>query len=951
MSLALIAALPFIGALLPGLMIRAGRDICALATASATGLALIGLLLHAPAVFRGEVVHTRIEWLPGLGLNANFMLDGLGLLFAGLILGIGLLIILYARYYLSKSDPMGQFYTYLMLFQGAMVGIVLSDNILLLLVFWELTSLSSFLLIGYWKHLPEGRQGARMALAVTGMGGLAMIGGMLILGDIAGSYDISVILTQGDAIRASDWYLPALILILLGAFTKSAQFPFHFWLPHAMAAPTPVSAYLHSATMVKAGLFLMARLWPVLSGTEAWFLIVSTAGLITMVLGAKIALFKHDLKALLAFSTVSHLGLITMLLGLGTPEAAVVAVFHIINHATFKAALFMAAGIVDHETHTRDIRRLGGLRRLMPVTFVIVSVAALSMAGIPPLNGFLSKEMMLDATVHTAWWGSPWLLAALATVGAAFSVAYSFRLIAHVFLGPERDDYPHHPHDPGFGLWAAPALLVVLVVLIGLLPMTIAGDLVRVTAGAVTGSMPTVKITHWHGLVPALWLSVAAVVAGLAMLALHRPLQRVWDAAPRPEAKRIFDALVEALAGLARRMTDAAHDGALTRYLAIFVVTVVAAGVWAFLQGGHAPGLRIPTPVLPVPFAGWILLMACSLLLVALHRERLVALILIGVVGLVVSVTFIYLSAPDLALTQISVEVATVILLLLALNFLPKRTPRESTPGRRVRDLVIAGGAGLGSGLLIYALMMRDFAFPTISDYHLANAKTGGGGTNVVNVILVDFRGYDTFGEIIVLGIAALTIFALTEALLRGEANRRLLTWTHDQRRAADRHPLMFAVATRMILPVALMVGVFIFLRGHNEPGGGFIAGLIVAIAIVMQYMASGFDWAAARQRYPYHMIIGLGIFAAAFTGIGSWFADRPFLTSNYGYFQIPPMGEFELATAMAFDVGVFLCVVGAVMLALESLSRFAHRAGDRPSPYPMDIDPSRDLPQEAKDV
>ncbi|MFC3118483.1 proton-conducting transporter membrane subunit [Jhaorihella thermophila] len=306
----------------------------------------------------------------------------------GLILGIGLLIIIYARFYLSREDPMGQFYSYLLLFQGAMVGIVLSDNVLLLLIFWELTSLSSFLLIGYWRHLPEGRQGARMALAVTGAGGLAMIAGMLLLGHVAGSYDLTAILDQREAIQASPLYLPALVLILLGCFTKSAQFPFHFWLPHAMAAPTPVSAYLHSATMVKAGLFLMARMWPVLSGTEAWFYLVGTTGLLTMLIGAVIALFKDDLKALLAFSTVSHLGLITMLLGFGTKAAAIGAVFHIINHATFKAALFMTAGIVDHAAHTRDIKRLGGLRKLMPTTFTLATVAALSMAGIPPLNGF-----------------------------------------------------------------------------------------------------------------------------------------------------------------------------------------------------------------------------------------------------------------------------------------------------------------------------------------------------------------------------------------------------------------------------------------------------------------------------------------------------------------------------------------------------------------------------------
>ena len=334
--LILIAVLPFVGALLPGLMVRAGRTTSAVATATPTALALVMLIILSPRVLSGEVIQAELEWLPQLGLSASFFLDGLGLLFAGMILGVGLLITLYARFYLSSDDPMGQFYTYLLLFQGAMLGIVLSDNILLLLIFWELTSLSSFLLIGYWKHLPEGRQGARMALTVTGAGGLAMIGGMLILGNIVGSYNLTDILQAGDQIKASEWYLPALILILLGAFTKSAQFPFHFWLPHAMAAPTPVSAYLHSATMVKAGVFLMARMWPALAGTDAWFYIVASTGLVTMVLGAAIAIFKDDLKALLAFSTVSHLGFLTMLLGFGTEAAAVAAVFHIINHLTFK---------------------------------------------------------------------------------------------------------------------------------------------------------------------------------------------------------------------------------------------------------------------------------------------------------------------------------------------------------------------------------------------------------------------------------------------------------------------------------------------------------------------------------------------------------------------------------------------------------------------------------------
>ena len=943
MSPALIAVLPFIGALLPALLIRSGRSVAAFACGTATMLALTGLLLHAPAVMRGEVVTASFSWIPQIGLNASFRIDGLSLLFGSLILGIGLLIILYARYYLAKNDPVGVFYTYLMLFQGAMVGIVLSDNILLLLVFWELTSLSSFLLIGYWKHLPEGRQGARMALTVTGMGGLAMIAGMMILGQIAGTYEISGILQAREAIQASDWYFPALILILLGAFTKSAQFPFHFWLPHAMAAPTPVSAYLHSATMVKAGIFLMARLWPVLAGTDAWFLIVTSAGVATMVIGALIALFKDDLKALLAFSTVSHLGLITMLLGIGTPEAAMVAMFHIVNHATFKAALFMSAGIVDHEAGTRSIARLGGLRRLMPVTFVIVTVAALSMAGIPPLNGFLSKELMLEEAAHTTL-VAPWVLRVLTTVGALFSVGYSLRLIWQVFMGPERHDYPHHPHDPNFGMWAAPALLVVLVVVIGLMPNTFALPIVQMATDAVTnGQTPDTYFKLWHGVTPALIMSVIAIAGGIVLLAMQRSLQRVWDATPRPEAKTVFDAVVSFFVRLSRGVSDAVHNGSMARALAAFTLAAVFAGALAWGTGHVGPQTRPMLPVDPIAVVGFVLLMVATGCMVAFHRYRLLALVLVGIVGLIVSVSFAYLSAPDLALTQISVEVVTVILLLLALNFLPKRTPVNSSDRARGTHAFIATLAGVGFGALSYAILRRDFAFPPISDYMLANSYSGGGGTNVVNVILVDFRGYDTFGEITVLGIAALAIFALTETLLKGRSGRRLRNWVHDMRRAGDRHPLMLVVATRVILPISLIVGIFIFLRGHNQPGGGFIAGLVVAISLVMQYMASGFAWAQDRQRIPYHNMIGAGVVIAAATGIGAWFVGKPFLTSAFGYFTIPPLEKFELATAMAFDLGVFLCVVGAVMLALNSLSRIARHAGETVNKDPMDINPARD--------
>ncbi|EAQ04247.1 pH adaption potassium efflux system, PhaA/B subunit [Pseudooceanicola batsensis HTCC2597] len=938
-SLIVIALLPFAGALMPGLMIRAGRNACAVFTALPTLLALTMLILLAPRVMQGEVITAELDWIPQLGLSASFFLDGLGLLFSCMILGVGLLITLYARFYLSGEDPMGQFYTYLLLFQGAMLGIVLSDNILLLLIFWELTSLSSFLLIGYWKHLPEGRQGARMALAVTGAGGLAMIGGMLILGNIVGSYNLTDILAAGDRIRASEWYLPALILILLGAFTKSAQFPFHFWLPHAMAAPTPVSAYLHSATMVKAGVFLMARMWPALAGTDAWFYIVTTAGLITMVLGALIALFKDDLKALLAFSTVSHLGLLTMLLGFGTPVAALVAVFHIINHLTFKAALFMTAGIIDHEAHTRDIKRLGGLRTLMPVTFVIGTLAALSMAGIPLLNGFLSKEMMLEEASHTDWAGSHYAVPVLATLGALLSVAYSFRFVAHVFLGPVRDDYPHKPHDPPFGMWAAPALLVVLVVLIGVLPH-LAEPVVMMAAGAVTGGvLPDIHLKIWHGITPALFMSGIAILGGLVLLALHRPLDRAWIATPRPEAKAIFDRLVGGAVSLSGRIAGGSHDGAMSRYLAIFVAATLALGYIAFSGSGLPAPTRDLLPVPPVVLVGWVMLLVATGTVVLVHRDRFRALVIIGVIGLTISFGFVYLSAPDLALTQISVETVTIMLLLLALHYMPKASPVESTAGRRIRDGIIALGAGGGVGALAWMFLLRDTA--SISDYHLANSYKGGGGTNVVNVILVDFRGYDTYGEIIVLGIAGLIIYAVMDALLNGPAARKLRNTDYSRDRSRDRHPLMTVIATRVMMPIALMVGVFIFLRGHNEPGGGFVAGLVVSIALLMQYMASGFAWTQSRQRIEYHSMIGWGVLIAGLTGAGAWLGGKPFLTSGYDYYHFPPIEEFELATAMLFDLGVFLAVLGAVMLMLYSLSRIARYAGETVNPEPMDYDPS----------
>lgn len=927
-----IVLLPFLGVLV--WFFRLDRNAAAFCAAGLSGLSFTFLLSLAPSVFAGLPVAVAWEWVPEAGLAAAFFVDGLGLFFAGIILGIGLLVIAYARAYLAPGEDAARFFGCLLLFQGAMLGIVLSDNLLLLVVFWELTSLSSFLLIGFWSHRAEGRQGARMALVVTGAGGLALLAGMVLLGDVAGTYSLTGVLAQGDAVRASPLYGVILALVLLGAFTKSAQWPFHFWLPHAMAAPTPVSAYLHSATMVKAGVFLLARFWPVLGGTDAWFLVVTLTGLITMLVGAWIALFKDDLKAILAYSTVSQLGAMTMLLGFSTGYAVTAAVFHILNHAVFKAALFMSAGIVDHETHTRDIRRLGGLAAAMPVCATLGLLASAAMAGLPPLNGFISKEMILEAALDAP---RAWVIGAAVTVAALLSVAYTARFALGIWLG--RASGAHDGvHDPAPALWAPVAILVLIAIAVGLAPQMLAGPLVARTAAAVTGSglPPPVDLALWHGLTPALGLSALAIAGGFAAWAAWGRLDALRGHLLRLDAKVLFDRGTAGAVALARRGIDTLHDGDLRRAMGLVLATVVVVtGATALahpLAGGTRPLLPVGWPAL----VGWLGLVACCGAVVVGHGRRLFALVLTSVVGLVVSMAFLQFSAPDLALTQISVEVVATILLLLALNLLPRTTPPEPSSPRVWRDAVLAGAGGLGVALLAFAVMTRDAT--TIAGYFVENAKPLGGGTNVVNVILVDFRGFDTFGEIIVLCIAALVIYAMLDTAVKGAAARRLEAMK-PRVESGDAHPLLLALAGRLLLPLALLVGIYIFLRGHNQPGGGFIAGLVVAIALLIQYMASGFAWADARRRFDAHTFLGAGVLIAGGTGVAALLFGKPFLTSTFGYLTWPVVGTFEVASAMGFDLGVFLAVVGTVMLALGQIARVEAKAERRPVPDgPMDL-------------
>lgn len=919
---------PFAGAALVAAAQPLGRTVSAWLAALTALVSLTLLWPNLMASLAGQTIIEQAQWIPAAGLNLMFRMDGLGVLFALLILCIGLLVIFYALYYLSERDSLSRLYAYLLVFMGAMLGVVLSEHLIQLLIFWELTSLSSFFLIAYWRQRADARRGARMALTITGAGGLALLGGFILLGEIVGSYELSTVLASGDQIRGHALYQPMLLLILLGAFTKSAQFPWHFWLPNAMAAPTPVSAYLHSATMVKAGVFLLARLYPALSGTDAWTWWVGGVGLTTLVLGAVLAVFQHDLKGLLAYSTLSHLGLITALFGLGTPLAALAGVFHIINHAIFKAGLFMAAGIIDHECGTRDMRRINGLWRTMPHTATLAMVACAAMAGVPLANGFLSKEMFFAEAVAA---GSEhrlgWLLPITVTVAGIFAVAYSLRFIHDVFFNGEPIDLPKKPHEPPRWMKVPVEILVVLVLLVGMFPAQTVEPLLAVAAGAVLqGPLPQHDLAIWHGLTPALWMSVVALVGGALLYAARKPLFALHDRfSGRWQGRLVFDELVRAVTSAAQHLTRWLDRGSLQQQLLWLVGVALVAGMVGMTGTSSLTGSRQLMPVDWMSALGAATLVLASLATVLLHRQRLVALITAGAVGLIVSLVFVKFSAPDLALTQLSVEVVTIILLLLALYFLPQATPRESSTTQRWRDALLATAAGLGVAAMAWAVLTR--STPTIADYFIRNSVPGGGGANVVNVILVDFRGFDTFGEITVLALAGLGIYALLDKLqLPGSAVN-----TQGQAWDPDAHPLILATFGRLLLPLALLVSVFIFLRGHNLPGGGFIAGLITAIALIMQYLANGVRWTQSRlpERTQPLLVIGLGL--ALITGLASWVFGRPFLTSAFGHVSWPLVGDFELASAMAFDLGVYLVVVGATLLILINLglmNRISDKAG-----------------------
>lgn len=748
----------------PGLTRLVGGRLASMVLALAPLAVFLGLLAQVGAVDQPWLTNAY-PWAEAIGARLDFMLDGLAGVMALLISGIGVLILLFAGAYLGHQPRAGRFFMFLMLFMGAMLGIVLADNLILLFVFWELTSVTSFLLIGYDHERTSARRAATQALVVTGLGGLGLLGAAILLHAATGTWRISEIIAQGDLIIDSGLGAPIAILIFLAAFTKSAQVPFHFWLPNAMEAPTPVSAYLHSSTMVKAGVYLLARLHPALRDVELWAPVLTIVGAVTMVLTILLAMRERYLKRLLAYSTASALGVLVFLIGLGTELALMAMMAFLITHALYKGALFLVAGSIDHATGEKDITKLGGLHASMRTTFGASILAAASMAGIPLLFGFVGKELVMDAAWHAPMWRTALVASAVAMAGLTVSVA----LLVGVrpFVGA-RVDTPTEPNEVPWTMFIGPSVLALLSLVAGIIPDQVFGHLVRGGAWSMAQAPQELKLKIWHGFNPALYMSAGAIAIGI-VLYLVAPALRNLGAALRPldrlGPQSAYERSLALLDGVSRLSTSFFQSGYLRFYVILVLFTVL--GITGTLLMGEA---RLPDIT-----AGFDELRVIELLLLGLTiagaivavraKSRLGAVAALGVVGYAITLLYVLFGAPDLALTQFSIETLMVVLLVLVLYRLPRFAVYTNLTSR-LRDMVIALAFGAMMTLLVLETPTPEGMTP-VSDLHGAMAYTEGKGRNVVNVILVDFRALDTLGEITVLGIAAMGVFTMLRLRLR----------------------------------------------------------------------------------------------------------------------------------------------------------------------------------------
>lgn len=907
--------------------------------------AFVALLFLTPATSKGQALAWSVAWIPALDLQAGLYFDGLSALFALIVTGIGTLVVVYAGYYFKEANH-ARFLTYLLLFMASMLGVVMAGDVITLFIFWEGTSITSFLLVAYKTKDAEARNGGFQALFITGGGGIALLAGLLLVATVVGDTSFVAILSSGDALRTSAIYPVMLLLVAFGAFTKSAQFPAHIWLPRAMTAPTPASAYLHSATMVKAGIFLMARLSPAMGGTELWFSLLTGFGMATMLIGAYLGLKQNDLKALLAYSTISQLGVMMAMIGQDIAEAFKALVIAVLAHALYKSALFMVAGIVDHEAGTRDLRRLGGLRQSMPASFVVAAVAGLSMAGLPPLFGFLAKETLLVTATHPTLPPSIGnVMAALSVAAGALILAQAGLLVWDTFLGRPRDP-SIHAHEAPWGMLLAPAIPAALSLLIGLAPEPqFLADFLANAAEAAYGDKVKVSLTLWTGLNVPLLLSAIAISAGLLIFVFRQQVRAfLRTAGDGWGLQHVYLSVLKGIDRLAAAATRL-QGGKLRTYLSIMLgstLLLLAAAaslsrtpLWSADYLLTLPALDFTGELALLRVLAVFIVVGSAVATIFLRRDF-VAVIALSAAGLGIALLMVLEPAPDVALVQVVVDILSTVILVLAITRLPRIQRYRANAltfaqsrGSLARDALLAAGTGLAVAFLtLVALLTRPRA-SVATPYYEANAKVLTGAKDIVGAVVVDFRAFDTLLEITVFAIAGLGVYTLLRYASRTAGDQvakappalaRVLPTTGigGQPTSPFVHALAYAV-----LPLAMVIAVIHMMYGHDQPGDGFTAGVIISLAVAFWYVVFGYE--ATKQRLSWlkptpligvGLLLALGVGAAAALMTGNLLAPVDFGK----LLGLPLPAGFNLSTSFLFEVSICLAVLGSASLMLDTL-------------------------------
>jgi multicomponent K+:H+ antiporter subunit A len=904
------------------------------------------LLVQALPDLQANLAFTwQTGWLSSIGFNVSFYLDSLSAIFALLITSIGTVVIIYAGQYFKHDSGTWRFYTYILLFMASMLGLVMAGDILTLFIFWEGTSIVSFLLVAYKFKEEAARKGAFKALFITAGGGIALLIGLLLMAHVAGDARFIHILASGDALRESEYYPLILGLIALGAFTKSAQFPFHIWLPDAMSAPTPASAYLHSATMVKAGIYLMARLHPVLGLTETWFWLLTITGVATMLTGAVLGIKKNDLKAVLAYSTICQLGILMMMIGQDMAISFKALIIGILAHALYKSSLFLVVGIIDHETGTRDLRKLGGLRKSMPFTFAIGLLAALSMAGLPPLFGFLAKETLLATSVHHSLpTVVAWILTLTSVLSGALMLAVSGRMIWDTFLGRPRDP-KIQSHEAPAAMLLAPAVPTIVSLVLGQLPgPKEEAALLANAAGAAYGANVKVSTALWTGLNVPLLLSIIAISIGIVIFIYRRRIIAWMQGVSfLPTLNSLFARLIQGIDILAAGATRLQH-GKLRYYL---VTMLASALVLVLLFGGFPPPVDLSAITAPAfSFTGELVLLKIVVLLVVagtslacvLLANDFFAILAFGASGLGVALLMALEPAPDVALVQIVVDILLIIILVLALSLLPAGKLREAQKlvisRRRLgfwRDALVCGAFGIVVMLMSLAALLSRPRISELTPFFESNTDATG-SKSIVGAVLTDFRGIDTLNEIVVFSIAGLGIYTLLWFGSRKHKDVGAIDDKSGKKGISDFKTLgvgghklapLIRVLARIVLPLAMAISVCDLLFGHNQPGDGFTAGVITSIGVGFWYVVFGYH--ETRRHLSWirpSRFISCGILLAIFAGIAAMFINGSFLSGvDFGkMMNIKLPADIHLSSSFLFETAIAISVVGSVMHMLNAL-------------------------------